>query len=227
MIELLAMPQDPPAAVTWAQTPQVGFPPDAVGRASEGSVTLSCQVTAEGHAEDCAVVREEPAGFGFARQVLDSAPHFRFNPSTATPPADQGTTTFTIRFRMAEDESTRSAPDAVQRAIYRISDFSYASGRCHRWIDARSREAFEGAVEHSIQDKRAGRSTMILSDYVRSNGYARGRETAEASPPTRTTCLQIMKHADDRYEEATPDIDAARTALNSITYPRDPAERAE
>ncbi|RZJ03915.1 MAG: TonB family protein [Brevundimonas sp.] len=217
MIELLAALQDPPAAVTWAQIPQVDFPADAMGRANAGSVTLSCAVTAEGRAETCAVVREEPSGFGFAREALAAAPTFRFNPSSATPPVDQGATTFTIRFRLEQEV----ASDAVQRAVFLLSDLSFTSGRCHLWIETASRKAFERAVEQSVSDADSGASTMTLGDVVRSSGYRRGQDSARTRPPTEAVCRQILKDAAERYEAAAPDIEAAQTALNSVTRTRE------
>ncbi|MES1156211.1 MAG: energy transducer TonB [Alphaproteobacteria bacterium] len=86
---------DPPPAppspiltgVTWTQRPNGAdfsrfFPPRALDRGMEGTVTLDCLVSADGHIS-CTVASEDPPGWGFGDASLRISRLFRLAPQTA------------------------------------------------------------------------------------------------------------------------------------------------
>ena len=98
----LAQESPPPAEitrVTWSQHPTPMYPAVAAANGvTEGTVTLSCLVEADGRASDCTVLTESPEGAGFGEAALASMETARFSPGTGAPGARAR---FTIRFRVA------------------------------------------------------------------------------------------------------------------------------
>lgn len=64
------------ADVQWA------YPPRAQRMGISGFVVLRCVISAIGAAEDCSVLREQPADQGFAAAAFKLVPRFKFRPMT-------------------------------------------------------------------------------------------------------------------------------------------------
>ena len=93
-----------PAVVTnpaWARRPAGDFPDRAMQRnVEEGSVTLDCQVQANGSVSDCNVVSEDPSGMGFAQAAIRGTRSARLTPRQVDGVATGGRVRFTTRFRL-------------------------------------------------------------------------------------------------------------------------------
>ena len=61
--------------------------PEAAQRARvEGTALVDCAILPDGYVDDCKLVSEEPAGFGFGAKALEMAPLFKMK-SPVTPGA--------------------------------------------------------------------------------------------------------------------------------------------
>jgi len=58
------------------------FPDRAMRMEKSGHAVMSCTVTTSGTLTACAVVSEEPAGYGFGGATLSAARRFRMRPKT-------------------------------------------------------------------------------------------------------------------------------------------------
>lgn len=87
--------------VTWQRMPAPEYPDRAVTQGiAQGSVILSCTVSANGSATNCSVLEETPAGAGFGQAALRSMTRARFSPRTVDSVAEGGAARFTIRFAL-------------------------------------------------------------------------------------------------------------------------------
>lgn len=78
------------------------YPPRALDRGIEGSVTLAFIVTPEGRVEGLAIEREEPGGHGFGRAALSAMRGWRFEPQRVDGVAVAWPARYTIRFMLEE-----------------------------------------------------------------------------------------------------------------------------
>lgn len=73
-----------PTVVTWSRAPRPDFPARAKERGiTTATVKLSCTAAANGAAENCSIVSENPPGAGFGREALNSMRSSRFSPTVA------------------------------------------------------------------------------------------------------------------------------------------------
>lgn len=94
----------------WAEVPtpeELGrlYPAFAGAMAMSGSAVLKCRVTLEGRLALCEVVKDLPAGLGFGRSALASAPQFRLTPRTVNGDIRKSYVQFTVRFTMDRDDT--------------------------------------------------------------------------------------------------------------------------
>lgn len=61
--------------------PAAFYPPPARADRVEGRARISCTVTAEGRLTNCAVISEEPAGYGFGDAALRMSKGFKMKPT--------------------------------------------------------------------------------------------------------------------------------------------------
>lgn len=77
------------------------YPERAQRLAVEGAATISCVVDASGRLQDCRVLDETPAGYGFGEAALRMKVLFRMKPLTrGGQPVDGGVVRVPIRFRL-------------------------------------------------------------------------------------------------------------------------------
>ena len=106
----LAAPSATAQSVTvadWAEKPSVdqvanAYPKMPLLLSLEGSATLSCQVTAGGILENCAVVDESPKELGFGNAALSLTPFFRLRPEIRDGRPAVSDVRIPIRFLMPE-----------------------------------------------------------------------------------------------------------------------------
>lgn len=85
----------------WARQPAPVFPERAAGRGIErGEVALLCNATASGEIGFCTVLRESPAGEGFAEAAVASMRQARVMPRSSDGIATDSRIRFTILFRL-------------------------------------------------------------------------------------------------------------------------------
>jgi TonB family protein len=80
LLVLAALSQEPAAGAAADAGPQANAPPAAGAEQVDGRARVSCTVTAEGRLVDCAVISEEPAGYGFGDAALRTSKLFKMNP---------------------------------------------------------------------------------------------------------------------------------------------------
>ncbi|WP_304167839.1 energy transducer TonB [Phenylobacterium aquaticum] len=107
-----APPVTRPSVITnpdWARRPSGDdisrYYPDRASRMSQdGRATISCSVTAKGTLENCDVVSEDPADFGFGDSALRMSKLFKMKPKTADgAPVEGGTVRIPIRFTLPKN----------------------------------------------------------------------------------------------------------------------------
>lgn len=77
------------------------YPKQAQDLSVEGAATISCVVDADGRLQDCKVLDETPAGYGFGDAALRMKVLFRMKPlSRSGQPVDGGVVRVPIRFRL-------------------------------------------------------------------------------------------------------------------------------
>jgi protein TonB len=77
------------------------YPSRAMEREKTGSVQLRCQVLASGRLTNCAILDEEPSGWGFGEASVRIAREFQVRPQTEDGRAtDGGSITFRIRWNL-------------------------------------------------------------------------------------------------------------------------------
>ncbi len=111
----LAQPVEPaPPALgpAWTAAPTITdlkavYPPQARQQHVEGTVILTCKVTATGDLQNCAVVKETPPGAGFGKAALALAPKYRMNPKAADGSSMEGAqVALPVRFQITEEGPT-------------------------------------------------------------------------------------------------------------------------
>lgn len=93
----------PPGAVPphWVRQPRAEYPQEALRRGvTAGSVSIRCQVAADGRLRDCAADEESPAGVGFAEAAILSLRDARVAVHDADGQARGPEISFTMRFRL-------------------------------------------------------------------------------------------------------------------------------
>ena len=97
-----AMPPRPSMITNprWAQQPALVYPSAALDAGIEGAVVVGCRVRRDGRFEDCEVVSETPAGFGFAAAAVEASKTARVHPRTVDGLATDSRATWTARFRL-------------------------------------------------------------------------------------------------------------------------------
>jgi periplasmic protein TonB len=58
------------------------YPPQALETNVEGRAVIRCTVTVAGTLTACAIVQEQPRGYGFGRAAIQLSPYFRMTPKT-------------------------------------------------------------------------------------------------------------------------------------------------
>lgn len=87
------------------------YPEQAQRIGLEGKAVISCTITAEGRLADCAVVSEDPPGFGFGEAAVKMSTLFKMRPKTqGGAPVDGGKVTIPIRFRLPKDTPATPPP---------------------------------------------------------------------------------------------------------------------
>lgn len=80
------------------------FPDRAQRMNQNGSVRMSCVVTASGTLQDCSVVSETPADFGFGESAVKMAKLFKMAPKTEDgSPVGGARVTIPIRFNLPSE----------------------------------------------------------------------------------------------------------------------------
>jgi len=95
---------------TWASIPDGEAMADAYPEFAsmvrlEGDVNLGCRVAPDGTLSLCRVNTATPAGLGFDRAALSLTSRFRVNPRQVDGQVTKSSIQFTIRFRMAPEET--------------------------------------------------------------------------------------------------------------------------
>ena len=108
-------PKDSALGPAWIAAPTITdvkavYPPQARQERVEGTVILSCKVTATGDLQGCSVLKESSPGVGFAQAALALAPKYRMNPKASDGSSMEGATVaLPVRFQITE-EGPGSAP---------------------------------------------------------------------------------------------------------------------
>jgi protein TonB len=88
----------------WLRTPDADafaryYPPQAAHLGIGGRAVVHCRVSAAGTLVDCAIVEEDPPGYGFGEAVLKMMPMFKMRPMVVNGVAtDGGEINIPIRF---------------------------------------------------------------------------------------------------------------------------------
>jgi TonB family protein len=78
------------------------YPRPALSRGLSGRTKMSCKVRKDGTLTDCAIVQEDPPGYGFGDATLAVARYFRMTPTTADGKSvEGGTVIIPIAWRLA------------------------------------------------------------------------------------------------------------------------------
>lgn len=86
---------------SWINPPRPEFPSEAVRAGVEdGFVQLDCLAAADGRIRSCDIVKETPAGAGFARAAIEAARAARLQPRTVNGEATEGRVRFSTRFNL-------------------------------------------------------------------------------------------------------------------------------
>ncbi|MDQ0463273.1 TonB family protein [Caulobacter ginsengisoli] len=83
------------------------YPPQARQERVEGTVILSCKVTATGELQGCTVLKESSPGAGFGQAALKLVPKYRMNPRAADGSSMEGAqVALPVRFQITEEGPT-------------------------------------------------------------------------------------------------------------------------
>ncbi|MGA0603009.1 energy transducer TonB [Caulobacter sp. KR2-114] len=89
------------------------YPERAQRLGVEGKAVISCTVNAEGRLADCAVVSEDPPGFGFGDAAVKMSSIFKMRPKAQNGiPVGGGKVTIPIRFQLPKDAPPPAAVPA-------------------------------------------------------------------------------------------------------------------
>lgn len=79
------------------------YPRPALSRGLSGHTKMSCKVRKDGTLTDCAIVQEDPPGYGFGDATLAVAQYFKMTPTTADGKSvEGGTVIIPIAWRVAQ-----------------------------------------------------------------------------------------------------------------------------
>jgi TonB family protein len=90
----------------WLSTPSGDdmakvYPPRAQRMNQAGAASIRCTIDTAGSLQDCVVVRESPAGFGFGAAALSLAAYFKMKPAQRDGRPIKSVLTIPIRFALA------------------------------------------------------------------------------------------------------------------------------
>jgi TonB family protein len=108
-------PRDSALGSAWIAAPTITdlkavYPRQARQERVEGTVVLSCKVTATGELQACSVLKESSPGAGFGQAALALVPKYRMNPKAADGSSMEGAiVALPVRFQITEEGPTPPA----------------------------------------------------------------------------------------------------------------------
>ena len=92
-----------PEDIWWA------YPPKARADDVAGRATITCNISVDGVPEDCTVVSEQPADYGFGEAAVSLASRMRFRPMIRCGRAERSHVRIPIAFSLPEDAPASDA----------------------------------------------------------------------------------------------------------------------
>lgn len=215
-------------AADWAERPEAAsisafYPKIALALEIEGEVSLSCRVTVTGVLEACSVLREQPAGVGFAGAALSMSKTFQMRPpiSLGSTKVDDAVR-IPVRFKLPEAKPVGVVPTGtpeIAALVRRLNSAVDPLSGVAASYETQAREldflVFAGVAED------AGPAAGSALRRAARDGLPEAREQLGLLLASRLTALQLRQLVTfaetpegKRYLDGDPKVQATRASIS-------------